>query len=213
MGSYRRLTDPDDATFCIRPLAGLNVNDYIDHLARLRITVFREFPYLYDGTLEYERNYLRTYTSCPESLVVVVFDGNSVVGASTGIPLEFETDEFKRPFLEHGYDPGSIFYFGESVLLSEYRGRGIGVRFFEERERYARRLGRFEYTAFCAVERPDDHPRRPRDYVPLDAFWTRRGYAKRPEMRTTYSWRDLDEENESPKPMVFWMKSLKGISQ
>jgi GNAT superfamily N-acetyltransferase len=94
------------------------------------------------------------------------------------------------------------------VLLPEYRGRGLGVRFFEEREAHARRLGRFEKICFCAVERPADHPRRPAGYVPLDAFWQRRGYRQQPDLRTSFVWQDLDEAHESPKPMVFWMKSL-----
>jgi GNAT superfamily N-acetyltransferase len=139
-------------------------------------------------------------------LIVVVFDGDRVVGASTAIPMEHETDEIKATFLAHGYDPTRLFYFGESVLLKPYRGRGIGMRFFEEREGRARELGRFDYTCFCAVERPADHPPH---YVPLDAFWKRRGYAKHPELCTTLSWRDLDEATESPKPMVFWMKELR----
>jgi len=29
---------------------------YIPELARLRIEVFRDFPYLYDGSLDYEKN-------------------------------------------------------------------------------------------------------------------------------------------------------------
>ncbi len=40
----------------------------------------------------------------------------------------------------NGYDPAEVFYLGESVLLSEYCGRGIGVRFFEQREAHARAL-------------------------------------------------------------------------
>jgi hypothetical protein len=81
------------------------------------------------------------------------------------------------------------------------------VAFFARRETRARALG-FKLAAFCAVERPADHPRRPKDYVPLDAFWTKRGYTRRPDLRTTFTWRDLDETEESPKPMVFWTKLL-----
>jgi GNAT superfamily N-acetyltransferase len=95
------------------------------------------------------------------------------------------------------------------VLLPAYRGRGLGVRFFEERERYALELGRFTHAAFCAVERPDGHPSRPPDYVPLDAFWRRRGYTRHPELVTTYSWRDVGEAQETAKPMVFWLKALR----
>src|SRR5690606_21744902 len=106
------------------------------------------------------------------------------------------SDEFKAPFLAVGIDPQQVFYFGESVLSSSYRGRGLGVRFFEEREAYARRLGRFDWCAFCAVERPKDHPLRPAGYAPLDEFWGRRGYAQRADLRTMLAWQDIGEEGE-----------------
>lgn len=187
---------------------GQDVLPYVDDLARLRIEVFRAYPYLYDGTMDYERKYLRNYCRSPESIFVLARDGDEVVGVSTGVPMEDETEEFKRPFIACALDPAHIFYFGESVLKEKYRGRGIGVCFMEERERYAQALGRFTHTAFCAVDRPADHHRRPSDYVPLDAFWTKRGYEKQPDLRTTYSWRDLDEDRESDKPMTFWMKRI-----
>lgn len=192
----------------IRLLQGAAIAPHIEDLARLRLTVFREFPYLYDGTLEYEARYLATYAESPESLFVLALDGERVVGASTGLPMADETEEFQRPFRTQGWDPERIFYFGESVLLPAYRGTGLGVRFFAEREGYARRLGRFGHCAFCAVERSDEHPRRPPGYQPLNAFWTRRGYRHHPELRTEYHWRDLDEDTESAKPMSFWLKEL-----
>jgi GNAT superfamily N-acetyltransferase len=192
----------------IERVSGEGLERYIPDLARLRIEVFREFPYLYDGTLDHEREYLRTYAGVPDSVIVLAIDGERVVGASTGLPMEAETDEVKRPFLEQRYEPAAIFYFGESVLERAYRGQGIGVRFFEEREAHARGLGRFAWACFCAVQRPADHPRRPPDYVPLDDFWRRRGYAKHPELSTTFSWREVGEQTQSPKPMVFWLKRL-----
>lgn len=192
----------------IRLLQGAAIAPHIDDLARLRLTVFREFPYLYDGTLEYEARYLATYAESPESLFVLALDGERVVGASTGLPMADETEEFQRPFREQGWDPERIFYFGESVLLPAYRGTGLGVRFFAEREGYARRLGRFGHCAFCAVERSAEHPRRPPGYQPLNDFWARRGYRHHPELRTEYHWRDLDEDSESAKPMSFWLKEL-----
>ncbi len=94
------------------------------------------------------------------------------------------------------------------MLDSAYRGLGIGVRFFVEREAHARRLGGMALSAFCAVERPTDHPRRPVDYQPPDGFWNRRGYARHPELQTEFSWKEIDEDSESPKRMVFWLKRL-----
>jgi GNAT superfamily N-acetyltransferase len=192
----------------VKRFSGSDARPYLQELARLRIEVFREFPYLYDGNLEYERNYLATYTNVIDSVVVVAFDGSRVIGASTGLPLIAETDEVKQPFVKNGYDLERVFYFGESVLERGYRGQGIGVRFFNEREAHARSLDGFTMTAFCAVQRPDTHPRRPADYQALDDFWTRRGYRKHPELNTTFSWQDIDETVASPKPMVFWTKSI-----
>lgn len=192
----------------IELLQGPQIAPHIEDLAHLRITVFREFPYLYDGSLDYEAEYLDTYVRSADSLCVLVRDEGRVVGASTALPLADETLEFQQPFLSAGWDPARIFYCAESVVLPAWRGRGLGVRFFAEREAHARQLGRFDWCAFCAVQRPADHPRRPADYQPLDAFWARRGYRHHPELHTQYHWRDLDEAEESAKPMSFWLKEL-----
>ncbi len=192
----------------IKRVSGSGLDRYIDDLARLRIEVFRDFPYLYEGSLDYERKYLKTYSGVPESVIVLALDGERVVGASTGLPMAAETDEVKRPFIEHGYDPKSVFYFGESVLDKQYRGQGLGVKFFQEREAHVHALGTFHWTTFCAVQRPEDHPQRPKDYVPLDAFWIKRGYRKHPELATTFSWKEHGETEESEKPMTFWLKRL-----
>ncbi len=192
----------------IERYSGKQLEKYIPELARLRIAVFRDFPYLYDGDLGYEEHYLQTYIDAPDSVIVLAFDDGKVIGASTAIPLCRETGEVKKPFLEHGYDPEEIFYCGESVLQKNYRGQGLGVRFFHEREEHARQLGGFRHICFCCVERPADHPRRPDDYIPLDAFWKKRGYSKHPELQTSYVWKDLDEQQETPKPMTFWLKTV-----
>jgi N-acetylglutamate synthase and related acetyltransferases len=194
-------------TLEIKSFSGSDASRFFDDLARLRITVFRDFPYLYDGDLDYERKYLATYAKSEGSVFVLAIDDGRVVGAATGMPMIAETDEVKAPFLAHHRDPADYFYFGESVLLPAYRGRGIGVKFFEGREVQAKRLG-LPHATFCAVERPAGHPRRPAGYVPLDTFWKNRGYTHHPELRTTFTWRDLDETRESPKPLSFWIRTL-----
>ncbi|MGD8275415.1 MAG: GNAT family N-acetyltransferase [Thiohalocapsa sp.] len=200
----------------ITPVSGADLHDAIPDLAALRIRVFRDYPYLYDGDADYEAKYLATYARARGSVVVLARDGGCIVGASTALPLVEETEEVQAPFTAAGYDPARVFYLGESVLLPEYRGRGIGVRFFEEREAHARALakdpaggfGPFDWLTFCAVERAADDPRRPPGYVPLDRFWQHRGYKRHPELRTTFSWQEIGERAESPKPMVFWLKAM-----
>jgi GNAT superfamily N-acetyltransferase len=177
-------------------------------LAALRIEVFRAWPYLYEGTLDYERGYLEKFAATEGSVIVTATDGDVIVGCATAAPLLGHEPEFAEPFLAAGYAPSAIFYFGESVLQSKYRGRGIGHAFFDHREAAARLVSGVTHTAFCGVVRPADHPARPADYVPLDAFWTRRGYAKVPDLVAHYHWRDLGEAEKSKKPMQFWMRRL-----
>lgn len=190
-------------------VAGAALRRHLDDLARLRITVFREFPYLYDGTEDYERKYLDTYTAAGAAMAVLVFDGDAVVGASTGIPLANESEAFRQPFIEQGIDAQRVFYCGESVLLPAYRGQGIYKHFFTAREAYARRGG-FEVIAFCGVVRAPDHPLCPPGYAPLDPVWRHFGYVAHPELVAHFDWKDIDCDTETAHPMMFWLKNLSG---
>jgi GNAT superfamily N-acetyltransferase len=169
--------------------------------------VFRAFPYLYDGDLDYEARYIASFAASPNALVVAAFDGASVVGASTAAPMATQMDEVTTPFRARGEDLSRCFYFGESVLRASYRGQGIGVRFFEEREAHARACGA-SIATFCAVVRAADHPARPKDYVALDEFWRHRGYAPAPGLLCHIAWKEIGEREESPKAMQFWTKRL-----
>ena len=171
----------------IEPLQGGAILAHLPSLARLRISVFREFPYLYEGSLDYEASYLGTYAQTPECLLLIARHGDHIVGCSTGLPLRHEPESLTAPFLEAGFDPATIFYCGESVVLPEHRGQGLGVRFFEAREAYARALG-LTMSSFCRVVRAPDHPLRPHDYTPLDDFWRRRGYQPSPGLEATMRW-------------------------
>jgi GNAT superfamily N-acetyltransferase len=169
--------------------------------------VFRAWPYLYDGDMHYEREYLATYSRSPDSVFVLAMAGGTVVGASTGIPLAHETAEFQAPFRARGIDPGRVFYCGESVLLPEWRGRGIGHAFFDRRESHARSLGRFDWTAFCAVDRDANDPRRPAQHRGNEAFWRGRGYLPQPGMTIRLDWDEVGV-GTTGHALKVWMRPL-----
>jgi GNAT superfamily N-acetyltransferase len=195
-------------TLRIERLTGEALQAALPALATLRTQVFREWPYLYEGSEDYERRYLATYARSEGSVIVGAFDGGRIVGAATALPLKHEPANVTAPFRACGMDVARIFYFGESVLLPKYRGRGIGVAFFAERETHARALRRFDKACFCAVLRAPDDPRRPSGHVPLDAFWRNRGYEPVAGLACQFSWRELGEAQESAKTMQFWMRDL-----
>jgi GNAT superfamily N-acetyltransferase len=179
----------------------------LPEVARLRIKVFHAFPYLYDGDLTYETDYLQIYRNSDAAILVGAFDGETLVGASTGTPLADHADDFAAAFAATDIPLSQVFYCAESVLLPAYRGHGIGHQFFDHREAHARALGHTK-ACFCSVVRPPDHPARPANYAPLDPFWRKRGYAKLTGALAEFRWKDIDQSSETAKPLQFWIKDL-----
>ncbi len=195
----------DPAPLRFETLRGETLRAWLPRLAGLRIAVFRDWPYLYDGEEAYERRYLAAYAESPGAAVIAAIDGDRAVGCATCQPMLEATARVQAAFRDRGLDPARFCYFGESVLLPEYRGRGAGVRFFELREAHARSLD-LAAAAFCAVTRNDNDPRKPRDYVPLDAFWRKRGYQRRADISVVFDWKEVSDERETPHALGFWVK-------
>lgn len=192
----------------VEPVTDEGIERVIDALAALRIAVFADWPYLYDGDLAYEAAYLREFAAAPGAVLVLARDGERIVGAATASPLAAQSAEIRAPFEARGYDISGIFYFGESVLLPKYRGQGIGHAFFDHREAQARRCDA-RLACFASVMRPADHPARPADYRPLDAFWRARGYAPVPGLAIGMAWKDHGETAESDKRLGVWIRELR----
>jgi GNAT superfamily N-acetyltransferase len=191
----------------IRSLTGDDARRHLDDVAALRIAVFRDWPYLYAGDMGYERGYLSAYAASARSVFVLAFDGDRVVGASTGLPLADDAEAFRAPFIARGFDPAGVFYFGESVLLEAYRGRGVGHAFFDHREAHAAGLAGFHCTAFAAVDRDRDDPRRPPGHRGNEEFWRRRGYTRRPDLRMRLDWAE-PQVGECVHALTFWTRPL-----
>jgi len=194
-------------TLDIRLLEGAALEDALPRVAALRIEVFAEWPYLYAGSLDYEEAYLQSYRDNPNAALVAAYDGDQLVGAATGTPMEDHASDFAEPFEQLGIALEDVFYCAESVLLKEYRGQGAGHSFFDYREAKARALGR-KYSAFCAVVRPLDHPARPASYRPLDQFWRKRGYDVLDGAIAHFFWTDHGDAKQSEKPLQVWIKEL-----
>ncbi|MEZ4368280.1 MAG: GNAT family N-acetyltransferase [Kofleriaceae bacterium] len=192
----------------VERLRGAAVAPIVDALAALRIGVFRDYPYLYDGTVAYEARYLAGYAADPRALVVAAFDGDALVGASTALPARGHDPTIAEALAGGGLDPDRVYYFGESVLDARYRGRGLGHVFFDHREAVAAELGS-PITAFCAVDRAVDDPRRPAGYRPLDELWRRRGYRRLDGVQASMSWREVGDPPTAPErahTLTFWIR-------
>lgn len=186
----RRTGLPAHGTLLVRSVVGEAIKPFASDIARLRATVFRAWPYLYDADVADEATYLQAWRDSWRSVAVLAFDGSQLVGASLGLPLEDAQASWRRAFTAAGREVGRVFHFGGSVLLPPYRGRGLGHRFFDERESQARALGGFGLTAFHTVERAVDDPRRPPFGHGHEPFWRKRGYRPDDGINATAEWNE-----------------------
>jgi GNAT superfamily N-acetyltransferase len=196
-----------DNAIHIQTLTGAAITKAEAAFQQLHVAVFYDWPYLFEGSVT-ATPYIDYYTNYPRAALFLATAGGQPIGAATCLPLADETPNITAPFLARGWDLNRFFYFGEGIILKEWRGKGLGVRFFELRESHARAVSTADFTIFCSVRRPADHPL----YEPHtnDAFWRRRGYVPLPGVSCTMSWRDRNDTEPSPHTLDFWIKSLNG---
>lgn len=192
----------------VRAFTGAALKPYIHSLAKLRMEVFRDYPYFEEPNLEHETHYLKKLATCKEAIGVLIFDNTTLVGASLGYPLNIEEPAILRPFKDRQLDIDSYFIFGDSALLQHYRGRGLGHHLYAARELHVQHYKKFKHICFCVPDCYESDPQRPKDYIPLNDFWRKRGYVHHPEMKCYLSWKQIDETHPSKKQMSFWIKEL-----
>ena len=188
-------------------LHGNEVTPFLSTIARLVINTFKEYPYLHQDDLLSLVEFLKMYSECPESTVLLVIDDNNIVGISSAIPTRFDSTKFQKPFLDNGIDVNEVYYLGDSILLPSYRGKKIYRDFFNKREMAAADFG-YSICAFVSVERPLNDPRRPKNYFSLEETWLRYGYQKYPELTIEQEWVDVGDTKPSKKNFVYWLKYL-----
>jgi GNAT superfamily N-acetyltransferase len=192
----------------IRSFTGTGLKPYLHSVAKLRIEVFREYPYFEEPDLDRETQFLKKLLSNKESIGVLIFDHTTLVGVSLGYPLSIEEPSLRRPFKERQLDVESYFFFGDSTLLKTYRGRGIGHHFFDAREAHVVHYKKFKHICFCVPDYLEVDPQRPKDFIPLHDFWRKRGYVQHSEIKCSLSWKMIGEVRLAEKQMVYWIKDL-----
>lgn len=190
-----------------RLLTGTAIADALDDLATLRLDIFPEYPYLYQGSREDELAYLVTYAEAPDACVILTYEGLTVIGAATGMPLIHEDAEMLDAFAGTTFPLNEVYYVGELLFRPAYRNCGLGQKLLDRLESHIRLLGRYRRLTCATVERPEDHPLRPSDYIPITRFLARTGFVRLPGVTTHFIWRETDGVKRD-HPMQFWSKEL-----
>ena len=176
-------------------LRGAQIEPYIRQIVDLHLAVFKELPYLYDGTVEEYWPVIKLYADSAEGIACLLFDGETLVGAATGAPLNAMPKAYQTPF----QGPiGEIFYLGEEVLLGGYRGQHYGAQLYHQ---FVRAIpGSFKTIAFCRIEESADPP--------FNAVLRKHGFVEQKDKVVEFLWRNVGSKEEIPHKMVYWIKDL-----
>lgn len=196
----------------IETMIGSEGQKYIELLSTLRINTFREYPYLYEGNLDYEKKYVAGYLTSKQSLIAVAKVDEKIAGISTGIPLISESDivaDAKLLFEQNNINPEHYYYYGEIIVLPEYRQQGLTKKLYAAKEKLVKQWG-YQSVCFLTVTRPDNHTLQPLDYEPLDPMWKHLQFHKN-NLKINYKWPTLQSDGsviECDNEMEFWCKAL-----
>ncbi len=177
-------------------------------LARFRLSCFREYPYLYKGTLEAELQTFADFFADADAQVTVLYDNDTPVGLATHRPMVHAFAHLLTPFEEAGLQPSGFYYYSEGIIEPKYRGKGIGTLFQTCVERSAMELD-LPYVAAMTVQREPDHPLCPKGYQSFDGYMHRFNYEIIPNLTLTISWPTMPHGEEEGHRLQFWKKSVR----
>lgn len=190
---------------------GAQIGEHAREISPL-LSIYGEWPYLYRqlNPLEDVTYIQERYAEQPDSIVCIAYQGDKVIGAAMGVPLTQAPQHYRDAFPENERRP-DVFYWGELVVLKEFRGEHIASGIYNKMGRHVIDSGKYKAICFASLER-DAHYRlrhlQPADYVPLDDLWKRLGFEKRPEIAMQGKWTVLGDSEDSFHEMFYWWKKL-----
>jgi GNAT superfamily N-acetyltransferase len=181
-------------------------------VAQARITIFRDYPYLYEGNFDDEVNDLDRYAQNPQSALAVAYHQDVPAGFLCGSDFIHYSPMFENPiadtFKKEGLDPEKHYYFADVILLPEHRGKHLSPKLFATLESHAQSKG---YQSTCFVtEYHHNHPLKPKNHRSLVTLWNNLGY-NRSDILAYASWptHQVDGTVKTQQhPLIFWFKKL-----
>ena len=194
----------------IKTFRGESITPYIKDITELCITIYREYPYLYEGTEEEYLPFIEHYTCSNYGIACLLFDNTKPIGVAIGMPMDEMREKYKKPFINARPQENceELFYLGEFLLLNDYRDQGFGKQMYLELERLVKENPKLKKICFCKFDETDQGPLMPENYKALDHFWEKLEFDKCDDLTVTVYWRNIYSEEDSPHKLMHWLKTL-----
>lgn len=176
-------------------LKGHQIKPYSKAIVELLLTVFKEPPYLYEGTVEEYLPFVEIYANSADGIACLLFENKKLVGVVTGVPLQEMPERFRTSF---GNQCKTMYYLGEMGLVKEYQKQKLGTLLYSEFEKQI--PPGFDTLCFCKISEPNNT---------FDPVLEKYGFVEEKKHAFEGVWRNIGELIESPHEMDFWTKQLK----
>ena len=191
-------------------VTGKAINDCFEAIATLRLMVFSEYPYCYQGSFEDEQKHFGQYTCHEDRSLAVLFEKNQIIGLSTRIPAASALPLLGRavPELERrGVNIEQHYYVIESMIKQAFRGKKRGQLLYQEHEVFIRRRG---YQTNCLLTLATESTITSVEKKPFTSLWHWLGF-KKTAIQTSFTWltRMFDHlVREQSHVFDFWARDL-----
>jgi GNAT superfamily N-acetyltransferase len=196
------------------------VHTYLTHVGRMRSKLYKGFPYLYDATIDPEKEDVSSYKNSPDTIMVAAFAGDEFVGFTIGLPLkdfnssctlEEEVALATEKFKNVGVNLNTCFYLGEILVEPEYQNKGVEEALYKSLEQEVKATNAYTSISLIHMDRGDSHPLKPKAFIdPEKTIMENNDFIKTGHT-VTYSWNTLQPDG-SPRlqdnAMDFWVKNL-----
>lgn len=194
-----------ESSLDIRAYHGDELLKWVNIIAEMRISEFRNFPYLYAGNIEIEKKYLTSYTQDIKSAVIIASYQDKIAGILTGMPLTSHLDPVngaKELFIKNGLNPLEYYYCGEFIVKPEFRNQGIAKMLYIKQVEYAKKQ---RFKKFCLMT--VDRSKKPPSYFDTELLWKKLGFIKT-DMKVKLSWPTINENQsieDREHVLTFWI--------
>ena len=200
------------ANVSLKVFKGNEITPYVSDITQLSLQIYREYPYLYEGTEEEYLPFIQRYSESNDGIASILFDDKKLIGVCIGMPLNEMRDNYLGNFSSITKEElDSLYYLGEFLLLKQYRSQGNGKQMYTSFENEVIKKSLYKTLCFCKIQEFLEHPSQPDNYFSMNNFWKQSEYVAREDLSFNVDWVNVNETTLSPHQLYFWFKPLQWL--
>lgn len=180
-----------------------DAEDFLEDFAYLINDEFQSFPYLMTPQDRLNGEVIARFLKPKTSKLMIGYLKDKPISYAISCGLSDESGFVKDKFEEQNLPLKEYYFVGYLVTNEEYRGKGYFKQLVNAHIKYARSK-KYKYAVFLSVQREEDHPSRPENYVSHEVFWKSIKATKMKDMQVEIPWERIDTGEVEKNTLDVW---------